>query len=60
MAIARTGAVTDRSLEKAGIYIVLQDDALLVIDKPPGLLTVATESEKTDDRIRPAPKARPI
>ena len=28
--------------------IVLEDDALIVLDKPPGLLTVATDAEKTD------------
>ncbi len=32
----------------AGISIVHEDAYLLVIDKPAGLLTVATESEKTD------------
>lgn len=32
----------------AGIVIVFEDQHLIVIDKPPGLLTVATESEKTD------------
>lgn len=32
----------------AGIRIVHEDAYLLVIDKPAGLLTVATESEKTD------------
>lgn len=37
-----------RELEWAGITVVFEDDALVVIDKPPGLLTVATESEKTD------------
>src|SRR4051812_34023655 len=31
-----------------GIVIVHEDADLIVIDKPPGLLTVATESEKTD------------
>ncbi len=41
-------AVTDRSLEEAGVAIVLEDDALIAIDKPPGLLTVATAAEKTD------------
>jgi 23S rRNA pseudouridine1911/1915/1917 synthase len=35
-------------LTRAGIAVVYEDDALLVIDKPPGLLTVATEGEKTD------------
>lgn len=49
VAIARAGAaLADRSLEEAGIAIVLEDDALIVIDKPAGLLTVATESEKSD------------
>ncbi|WP_020472192.1 RluA family pseudouridine synthase [Zavarzinella formosa] len=33
-------------LERAGINIVHQDDALIIIDKPAGLLTVATDSEK--------------
>jgi 23S rRNA pseudouridine1911/1915/1917 synthase len=32
----------------AGITIVYEDAHLIVIDKPPGLLTVATESEKID------------
>ena len=41
-------AVADRSLDEAGVAIVFEDDALIVIDKPPGLLTVATESEKID------------
>src|SRR5205807_6773755 len=39
---------SDRSLDEAGIAIVLEDDALIVPDKPPGLLTVATAAEKTD------------
>src|SRR3954451_22499585 len=34
--------------ELAGIAIVYEDAHLIVIDKPAGLLTVATESEKTD------------
>ena len=33
---------------EAGIAIVYEDAHLIVIDKPAGLLTVATESEKTD------------
>jgi 23S rRNA pseudouridine1911/1915/1917 synthase len=32
----------------AGLAIVHEDDALVVLDKPPGLLTVATEGEKAD------------
>ena len=40
--------IAERSLEEAGVSIVLQDDALIVIDKPPGLLTVATVAEKLD------------
>jgi 23S rRNA pseudouridine1911/1915/1917 synthase len=47
VAIGRAVAA-DRSLVDAGIKIVLQDDALIVLDKPPGLLTVATDTEKTD------------
>jgi 23S rRNA pseudouridine1911/1915/1917 synthase len=47
VAITRAGA-SDRSLEEAGISIVREDDALIVIDKPPGLLTVATAAERTD------------
>lgn len=34
--------------ERGGLAIVHEDAQLIVIDKPPGLLTVATESEKTD------------
>ncbi len=34
--------------EPAGIAIVYEDPHLVVIDKPAGLLTVATETEKTD------------
>jgi 23S rRNA pseudouridine1911/1915/1917 synthase len=37
-----------RELKQAGIMILYEDDTLVVIDKPPGLLTVATEAEKTD------------
>lgn len=48
VAIARGIAATDRSLEEAGVAIVWEDDALIVIDKPPGLLTVATAAEKID------------
>src|SRR5437879_840466 len=46
--IARASVKKDRSLEEAGITIVFEDDALIVIDKPPGLLTVATAAEKLD------------
>src|SRR4051812_16653330 len=40
-------------LDRAGagesrLPVVYEDDALVVIDKPAGLLTVATEGEKTD------------
>jgi 23S rRNA pseudouridine1911/1915/1917 synthase len=49
VAIACGGSASDdQSLEEAGISVVLEDDALIVIDKPPGLLSVATESERTD------------
>ncbi|HEX3147643.1 MAG TPA: RluA family pseudouridine synthase [Gemmataceae bacterium] len=35
-------------LQAAGVTIVYEDDQLIAIDKPAGLLSVATESEKTD------------
>jgi 23S rRNA pseudouridine1911/1915/1917 synthase len=43
----RTAAATS-SLESARIQLAYEDDALIVLDKPPGLLTVATEQDKTD------------
>src|SRR5437660_512054 len=33
---------------KSQLPVVFEDDALIVLDKPAGLLTVATEGEKTD------------
>lgn len=36
------------SLRRAGVRIVHQDDDLIAIDKPAGLLSVATEGEKAD------------
>jgi 23S rRNA pseudouridine1911/1915/1917 synthase len=49
VAIARARVVpAAQVLADAGITIIREDDALIVIDKPPGLLTVATESERTD------------
>jgi len=41
-------AVTDRSLAAARVAVVHEDDAVIVLDKPAGLLTVATDDEKTD------------
>ena len=41
-------AVATGHLEYARIRLVFEDEALLVVDKPPGLLTVATEREKLD------------
>ena len=38
--------VDDRSLERAGIRIVHMDDAIVVIDKPEGLLSMGSEREK--------------
>jgi len=35
-------------LARAGIAVVFEDASIVVIDKPPGLLTVATEVEKLD------------
>ncbi len=49
IAIARERAVVSaHGLKQSGIVIVFEDDALIVIDKPPGLLTVSTDDEKTD------------
>lgn len=38
----------DAPAPASGLVIVYEDAHLVVIDKPPGLLTVATESEKAD------------
>ncbi len=35
-------------LSRAGLSVVFEDDALIAVDKPAGLLSVATESEKAD------------
>lgn len=35
-------------LKQSGVAIVFEDEALIVIDKPPGLLTVASDADKTD------------
>jgi 23S rRNA pseudouridine1911/1915/1917 synthase len=45
--VSREGAANRRAVG-ANIAVVYEDDALIVIDKPPGLLTVSTEGEKTD------------
>jgi 23S rRNA pseudouridine1911/1915/1917 synthase len=45
--LLRNGAA-DRTLEEADITVVYRDDALIAIDKPAGLLTVATETERID------------
>ncbi len=37
-----------RRLEDARIQVVYEDHAMIVLDKPAGLLTVATEHDKTD------------
>lgn len=44
---AQTAAAADR-LEYARIHVVHEDDALIVVEKPAGLLTVATDTDKTD------------
>ena len=46
VAVARDAPPPSAAL--AGIDIVYEDSHLIVIDKPAGLLTVATETEKTD------------
>ena len=48
IAIAREGTATITPLAQAGIAVVFEDESLIVIDKPSGLLTVATDREKTD------------
>ena len=47
VAVVREVPATQAALSP-GFAIVYEDDAVMVIDKPPGLLTVATEAEKTD------------
>jgi len=44
--IASRRKVDDRSLERAGLRIVHIDDAIVVIDKPAGLLSMGSEREK--------------
>jgi 23S rRNA pseudouridine1911/1915/1917 synthase len=39
------------SLRQAGVRIVHQDDDLIAIDKPAGLLSVATEGERSDTAV---------
>jgi 23S rRNA pseudouridine1911/1915/1917 synthase len=41
-------AVASGELRRARIHVVYEDDAIVVLDKPAGLLTVATASEKAD------------
>jgi 23S rRNA pseudouridine1911/1915/1917 synthase len=43
----QTAAAAGR-LQRARIQVVYEDDALIVVEKPAGLLTVATDAEKTD------------
>ncbi len=43
--ILQTGSVQQREI-MAGVKIVYEDDSILVIDKPPGLLSIATDEEK--------------
>jgi len=44
---AQTAVATSR-LERAQIHVVYEDDSLVVLDKPVGLLTVATDDENRD------------
>ena len=41
-------AVADRSLEAAGLRVLFEDEAVVAVDKPAGLLSVATDSDKLD------------
>jgi 23S rRNA pseudouridine1911/1915/1917 synthase len=45
-------AVAAGDLKRARIHVVYEDDCLIVLDKPAGMLTVATASEKTDTLFR--------
>jgi 23S rRNA pseudouridine1911/1915/1917 synthase len=47
-AVAVAPAVADRSLAAAGLRVLFEDAAVAVVDKPAGLLTVATDGEKLD------------
>jgi 23S rRNA pseudouridine1911/1915/1917 synthase len=46
VAISRDAAAP--TADRMGFAVVHEDDAVVVIDKPPGLLTVATDNEKLD------------
>jgi 23S rRNA pseudouridine1911/1915/1917 synthase len=48
LTLGRAPAPGGEGPKKAGISIVYEDEALVVIDKPPGLLSVATEAERLD------------
>ncbi|MCE9532209.1 MAG: RluA family pseudouridine synthase [Planctomycetes bacterium] len=49
LAIARERpTVNTHALKRAGISIVFEDADVIVIDKPPGLLSVSTDDEKLD------------
>jgi 23S rRNA pseudouridine1911/1915/1917 synthase len=41
-------AMANRQLERARIRLVYEDDALIIVEKPSGLLTVATDGENAD------------
>jgi 23S rRNA pseudouridine1911/1915/1917 synthase len=43
-----SAAAANRRLEQAQIRTVYEDETLIVVDKPSGLLTVATDRENTD------------
>jgi 23S rRNA pseudouridine1911/1915/1917 synthase len=44
--IATSRQANDRSLDRVGLHIVHIDDAIVVIDKPAGLLSMGSEREK--------------
>ena len=50
--IAARILVSDDSLERHGLRIVHLDDAIVVIDKPPGLLSMGSEREKEKTAYR--------
>ncbi|KPV45261.1 hypothetical protein AN477_02365 [Alicyclobacillus ferrooxydans] len=51
VSVLNTGSVQQREL-MAGVKMMYEDDDIIVIDKPPGLLSIATEEEKERTAFR--------
>jgi 23S rRNA pseudouridine1911/1915/1917 synthase len=64
----RPGSAKRRELRTGDLHILYQDDALMVVNKPPGLLAVPLERragassayEQLEDHLRPRGKRRPL